>query len=61
MDEQAITLNEEEMVDFIFEQLVSKGYAVSKDAILVVLDAELDYMVKIGLAQPMEQAPPSSN
>ncbi|MCM3257111.1 hypothetical protein M3664_04850 [Paenibacillus lautus] len=44
-------LNETEMIEFIFEKLISEGVAVTRDDISKVLDYELQYMVENGFAQ----------
>ncbi|WP_339820538.1 hypothetical protein MKZ15_05745 [Paenibacillus sp. FSL R7-0216] len=43
-------VNEQELVEFIFDRLVEKGIIVNRDDILTILDLEMEYMVKEGFA-----------
>lgn len=48
-------LNEQELVEFIFEKLVERGIVVNREDILTILDLEMEYMVKEGFAVPIEE------
>lgn len=53
-EQQPIEINDKEMVDFIQNALLEKGIIVSGNDILTILDLEMEYMVKIGVAVPMD-------
>ena len=44
-------LNEIEMIEYIFEKLLSEGVVVTREDISKVLDYEFQYMVENGFAQ----------
>lgn len=44
-------LNETEMIEYIFERLLSEGVVVTREDIGKVLEYELQYMVENGFAQ----------
>lgn len=48
-------LNEQELIEYIFEQLVSKGIVVKREDIAAILELEMEYMVKEGIAVPVEE------
>lgn len=47
-------VNEHELVEYIFDQLVERGIVVNREDIAAILDLEMEYMVKEGFAVPIE-------
>jgi hypothetical protein len=50
---KAMELNEQEVVEYIFEQLIVRGVVVKREDIAAILDLEMEYMVKEGFAVPI--------
>ncbi|MNE33740.1 hypothetical protein D3C76_187370 [compost metagenome] len=48
-------VNEQELIEYIFEQLVARGIVVNREDIAAILDLEMEYMVKEGMAVPIEE------
>lgn len=48
-------INDKEMIEFIYQELVKNGYAANEDMIELVLNLEMDYMVKEGFAEVIDE------
>lgn len=53
MDEQ-LTVNEDDMINFIQDELLKQGIIVKSEDIGKILDLEMKFLVKVGIAEPME-------
>ncbi|WP_170287167.1 hypothetical protein [Paenibacillus faecis] len=48
-------VDEQELVEYIFGKLIEKGIVVNREDILTILDLEMEYMVKEGIAVPIDE------
>ena len=54
MDEQQlVVINEDEMIDYIFQALLSEGIVVNRKDISTILNLEMAYLDSVGLAEPV--------
>lgn len=49
MESELFPINEEELVDYVFNRLLELGYVVKRDDILLVLDLEAEYAFEKGI------------
>lgn len=54
MEVKSLELNEDEMIEYIYNKLIERGFSVTVEAIAHVMDLEMQYMVENGFAEPME-------
>lgn len=51
MSEDPATIDMDEMIAFIQERLIAKGFVVSAEAVALVLDAETEFLESKGLIE----------
>jgi hypothetical protein len=53
--EEPLILDENELVEYIYNKLLAKGIAVKQSDIEEILGLEMDYMIENGFAFPAEE------